>query len=177
MRNPDPSAAVKWTLRGINKPKQERPDYITNEDIDAAMADAEKTDRHSLPMSHGVYLVMNRINRFVYVGRSNNIRHRVGVHFSQLKNRVHSNLMLLNDYRAYGDQAFGAAVLTHVLDEWSKYAERAALNLLKLRDCYNVVHIDYVGRANFSQEALAKFSPEMMDSRERMRKALTLVKP
>ena len=154
MRNLDPNNCLPFLQKHVWGPKALRPDTITNEDLDSAMAEAETQDRSSLTAHRGLYLVMNRESRFVYVGRATNMKQRVGIHYSQLKSGSHTNRHWKEDFQRLGAGGFGVATITYTTKTWDWLAELAALELLKKRDCYNVQGIDYFGRANLTDEYL-----------------------
>lgn len=140
MRNLDPTAIVKFRHRDTFKEPESRPDYLTMADIEAAIAEAETATAAQLPKAPGLYLILNRENRRIYVGRSRTcIRRRVGVHFALLRSRKAFNAEWQNDFLAFGAQAFGVAPLTLVDDAWGFLAERRALELIASMASYNIV--------------------------------------
>lgn len=140
MRNLDPNAIVKFRHRDTYKPDKARPDYVTREDIEAAIGEADKRTRHELPSCQGLYLILNRITRRIYVGRSRTcIKRRVGRHFSLLKSGNVPNPCWLADYREHGVDSFGATALTLADPAWGHLAECHALKVIQAFDSYNIV--------------------------------------
>lgn len=140
MRNLDPAAIVKFKHKDTYKPHHLRPDHITQDDILAAIADAEQQARHSLPKCPGLYLILNRTTRRLYVGRSRTcIKSRVGTHFSLLKRDKVPNPRWRSDYLEHGADSFGVAVLTLADPAWGHLAECKALSLIHAFDNYNIV--------------------------------------
>lgn len=140
MRNLDPATIVKFRHRDTYKDRQERPDHLTMDDIEGAIADAETATDANLPKAPGLYLILNRENRRIYVGRSSKcIRQRAAVHFYLLRKGQAFNAEWLNDFHRFGAQAFGVAPLTLVDPAWGFLAERRALELIAPMDTYNLV--------------------------------------
>ena len=54
----------------------------------------------------GVYCICNIINNKKYIGSSKNIKHRIGDHFSQLRNNIHHNTHLQHAWNKYGKDCF-----------------------------------------------------------------------
>lgn len=59
----------------------------------------------------GVYIIKNLINNKVYVGGSVNIKARFIKHRTELKNRIHSNKYLTEDYHNYGFSNFEFTII------------------------------------------------------------------
>lgn len=58
-----------------------------------------------------VYRILNKRNKMVYIGSTNNAIAREREHFSQLANGVHSNSKLQSHYNIYGRSAFVFEIL------------------------------------------------------------------
>lgn len=54
----------------------------------------------------GIYLIRNKVNNHVYVGKSVNLVRRRKAHWSELRNNKHYNAKLQAAWRKYGEQSF-----------------------------------------------------------------------
>lgn len=66
------------------------------------------------PAAPGIYAIINRINRHVYVGSAKSLIHRKEHHFRDLKAGNHKNHHLQRAYDHYGSDAFCFVVLEAV---------------------------------------------------------------
>lgn len=165
MRVLDPAAAVEFRHADTYLPREQRPDYITAADIEQAAGEAVHTKHwRGIPETGGIYMLVNMRTGWVYAGRSTNMRARVRVHWTLLKHGKHSCLRLQADFDAHGPDAFGAVVLTHCKGHWGFLCELAVLRLLESRPSYNVQRIDFLGRANMSEERKAKVSADLLSA-------------
>lgn len=63
------------------------------------------------PATPGIYAIINRVNRHVYVGSTVNVAQRKQDHFKTLKAGTHSNAHLQHAYDRYGSDVFAFVVL------------------------------------------------------------------
>jgi group I intron endonuclease len=54
----------------------------------------------------GIYAIINNKNLNIYIGSSNNLKHRKNQHFSLLRNNNHFNKKLQNSWNKYGEENF-----------------------------------------------------------------------
>jgi hypothetical protein len=94
-----------------------------------------------------IYLIVNRVNRRLYVGQSKHVRKRLMEHISRLRLKQQSPTTLIKDWYEYGYQAFDFVV-------WEKCPE----DRLRLREKFWLGQFDndllynreYVRRLNAS---------------------------
>lgn len=66
-------------------------------------------------MARGIYKIINIVNNKFYVGSAVDFKRRKARHFSELRNKRHSNGRLQNAWNKYGEQAF-VFVVVEALD-------------------------------------------------------------
>lgn len=59
----------------------------------------------------GVYLIVNEVNKKVYIGSSKNINYRRSVHYRNLLNNSHHNIHLQRAFNKYGEDNFSFHVI------------------------------------------------------------------
>lgn len=59
----------------------------------------------------GIYYIKNVINNKIYIGSSNNISHRIGMHKSLLRRGKHHSVRLQNSFNKHGEKAFEFEIL------------------------------------------------------------------
>lgn len=111
---------------------------------------------HTVPPICGVYRVTDTLTGVVYVGASNNIRHRVSTHFSELarKSKKAPYRAFSATYAAAGTKAFTVDVLevcTHDV-----LFERELHWLLKLKPSGNTMHVAEAGMAFTEEERMKR---------------------
>lgn len=67
-------------------------------------------------MKVGVYLILNKVNRKVYVGSTVNMGKRLSSHRVALRKNEHNNTDLQNDYNVYGEDSFTMDGLEYCLE-------------------------------------------------------------
>jgi group I intron endonuclease len=59
----------------------------------------------------GIYAIINNTNLNIYIGSSNNLRHRKNQHLSLLRNNNHFNKKLQNSWNKYGEENFSFEII------------------------------------------------------------------
>lgn len=90
----------------------------------------------------GIYKISNTANGKVYYGSTKCFRKRASQHFSDLKNKRHTNILLQRAFDKYGEDAFIFEVVETVEKDKEKLLEREQHFLNQFFDdgknCYNV---------------------------------------
>lgn len=68
-------------------------------------------------MTRGIYKIINVVNNKFYVGSAVDLKRRKTRHFSELRNKKHSNPKLQNAWVKYGEQAFVFVVVEELPDD------------------------------------------------------------
>ena len=90
----------------------------------------------------GIYEIINRINRKIYYGSSNNIQCRFNQHKSLLKRQKHPNKHLQNAWNKYGENNFDFIIKEVVEKDKLQNVEQSYLNICKLTP-YKYYNIGY----------------------------------
>lgn len=111
-------------------------------------------------MTCGIYLIVNHVNKKLYIGSSTNTEKRFKEHQYQLANNIHINTKLQNSYNKHGEECFGYAVLEECLLDNLLEREQFWLDYTK---CYekgcNILPCAGSNRGfKFSEESKAKMS-------------------
>jgi group I intron endonuclease len=101
-----------------------------------------------MPSAAGVYRIVNTINGNCYVGSSRDIRKRIIVHLSALRNGSHHARHLMHAWKKYGVGAFVCEVLELVIDDPVLLAAREQFHIDKLRPRYNTLKLAYSPRGH-----------------------------
>jgi len=89
-------------------------------------------------MNSGIYLIINQINRQVYVGQSINVTRRWKRHKNELKTNKHHNEHLQRAWNSYGEEFFSFEILEICLIENLPIREQFWLDYYKkLGNTYN----------------------------------------
>lgn len=64
-----------------------------------------------------VYAIINNTNQKMYIGSTASLTQRLAVHRYELKNKIHGNKAMQEDYDARGWDDFSVTVLTHLDEE------------------------------------------------------------
>src|SRR5690349_11174701 len=73
-------------------------------------------DTRKPPTMPGVYMIVNCLNHYVYIGSTVNLRERHTDHFRLLRKGKHVNAHLQSASNLYGPDAFFFHVLEHITD-------------------------------------------------------------
>ncbi|MBO1264500.1 GIY-YIG nuclease family protein [Proteiniclasticum sp. SCR006] len=77
----------------------------------------------------GIYLIACLSDKKVYIGQSNDINKRIGIHYRELKKNTHHNILLQRAFNKYGKDSFYFATLEVVNGRKErKYAEIKWIN-------------------------------------------------
>lgn len=69
-----------------------------------------------MKISSGVYRIINNANNKVYIGSSINLNQRKSQHFYALRNNIHRNINLQNDYNKFEINDFVFEILEFTID-------------------------------------------------------------
>lgn len=86
-----------------------------------------------------VYKIYNKINDYIYIGETNNLKVRLNLHHSTLKGNKHASELLQTDFNEHGFSAFRVKILT----ENEHYRERLKVErrlIRELEPLYNTQH-------------------------------------
>lgn len=61
---------------------------------------------HTIPMTAGIYKIVNTVNNRIYIGSSMNLCSRKNRHFNELRKNKHINHYLQNDFNKCGEKNF-----------------------------------------------------------------------
>lgn len=75
-------------------------------DIDAVFRTPPVDGIDSLPKTHGIYGMLNRVTRMVNIGQAENIRRRCAMHRSQLRAGTAPNLRMRRDAQRHGADVY-----------------------------------------------------------------------
>ena len=75
-------------------------------DIDAVFRTPPVDGIDSLPTTHGIYGMLNRVTRMVNIGQAENIRRRCAMHRSQLRAGTAPNLRMRRDAQRHGADVY-----------------------------------------------------------------------
>lgn len=89
-----------------------------------------------------IYIIKNKINNKVYVGRTNNYIKRFSKHKILLENNKHHNQHLQNAWNKYGSQNFKFIIHTYADVAKLAYLEEKVLKSYKKNMTYNLISID-----------------------------------
>ena len=94
-------------------------------------------------MYPGIYQIVCKQNKKIYIGESDNCLYRIGGHFSALKNNTHHCLPLLQDFKKYGSQNFSAYIIKSG-DNYKNFLirkkeEKLLILKIPLNFCYNSI--------------------------------------
>lgn len=90
----------------------------------------------------GVYEILNSKNKKVYIGSSKDIERRIKDHKYKLKNGIHHNYKLQNDWNKYGEDVFSWSVLKECdLSDLFKYEKEYIDNKDSIKNGYNIAPI------------------------------------
>ena len=84
----------------------------------------------------GIYVIRNKRNGNVYVGKTNNFRKRRNQHFTLLRNKRHFNKHMQRAFHLYGENAFEFDPIEKIEDE-EKRIEREEYWIEIMRADYN----------------------------------------
>lgn len=117
----------------------------------------------TIPQSSGIYKITCTVNNKIYIGSTQNLRHRWDEHQSKLKRDKHNNQHLQNAWNKYGEQSFTFEVIEYVID--LPILERENYWLVKLKPYDRVIGFNIAVDATSpmkgrkaSQETCAKMS-------------------
>jgi group I intron endonuclease len=82
----------------------------------------------------GIYCIKNLTNRKIYVGKSINIKERIIIHFSMLRNVRHYNIFLQEDWIIFGESSFSYYILEECESENLDERERFYIKKLKSKN-------------------------------------------
>jgi len=100
-------------------------------DIDAVFCTPPVDGIDSLPKTHGIYGMLNRVTRMVNIGQAENIRRRCAMHRSQLRAGTAPNLRMRRDAERHGADVYSYFTLEELVTCPSMKIERD-LNRLEL---------------------------------------------
>lgn len=91
-------------------------------------------------MASGIYKIINKNNKRVYIGSSQNLKSRWKVHLYRLRHQTHHNQFLSNDFAKCGEQAFEFVVVEECEKEFLAIREQFWLNHYydDQNQCYNL---------------------------------------
>ncbi len=93
----------------------------------------------------GIYLILNKLNNFKYVGQSKNILERWTTHKRELRNNKHCNRHLQNSWNKHGEESFEFSVIETCKQEDLFIKEQYWVDTLQPQ--YNVVlDVDKFGK-------------------------------
>jgi hypothetical protein len=100
-------------------------------DIDAVFRTPPVDGIDSLPKTHGIYAMLNRVTRMVNIGQAENIRRRCAMHRSQLRAGTAPNLRMRRDALRHGADAF-LYITLELLEIGAQTNVKRELNKLEL---------------------------------------------
>lgn len=104
------------------------------------ISDACKSEYRDVP---GVYIITNKVNKKVYIGKASSLFNRLTAHRNKLNNNNHPNKYLQSDWNKYKEENFSFGIL-HVCDkELISKIEAEEINNHKsdIREFgYNILH-------------------------------------
>lgn len=108
------------------------------------LAEIDSGAASPMPPESGVYAIVNRATRRVYIGKSSNLKIRAQTHANQLRKGIHCNRSLQQDWREHGPEAFIFAPLKFTSDpaEMSAIENGYTAEVLALGRAYNTVIIN-----------------------------------
>ena len=108
---------------------------VSQDDLDSALQHLGAAK--DMPPASGVYVMVNVPTGRMYVGRSKNMRHRCGVHLSEMRSGI-KDIRMQRDFAEYGEDAMRFAVVVERCDELELvWCELQAMQHAYSRDCYN----------------------------------------
>jgi group I intron endonuclease len=111
----------------------------------------------------GIYKIVNKTNGIYYVGRSSNIRKRIGEHIRRLEHDRHYNVHLQNSWNKYGKHNFEFVVVEDVIGNESLVnTEQYFLDVARAETdkCYNQTFIS--NYTEMTDEVKQKISNSLM---------------
>ena len=89
-------------------------------------------------LKSGIYCIKNKTNEKVYIGQTNDLDKRKGLHYSYLKNNTHDNPHLQNAWNKYGENNFEFKILLYCEPfELTRY-EQFFVNVYTPEILYNI---------------------------------------
>lgn len=89
----------------------------------------------------GIYAIINNQNLKIYIGSSNNLKHRKNQHLSLLRKNKHFNKKLQNAWNKYGEECFTFEIIEKCKEKNLSHKERFWMNFYnsyKNQDGYNL---------------------------------------
>ena len=88
----------------------------------------------------GIYVIICKINKKMYIGSSMNLDKRIKRHKSDLKGNRHDNKYLQNDWNLFGEDCFEFKVVKNYDEIDRKSLEKIEYNYIEKNDnLYNVL--------------------------------------
>ena len=89
-------------------------------------------------------MIVNKLNKKIYIGSSENLKRRKNAHFNKLNSNKHKNIYLQRSYNKYGEENFNFEIIEECEDK-TKLLEREQF-LLDIyfdncKNCYNICPI------------------------------------
>lgn len=109
----------------------------------------------------GIYMIINYVNNYRYVGSSKNLSQRLWEHRANLRHNKHDNPHLQNAWNKYGEKSFNYVILEKCNEEERYEREQYYVNVLKPE--YNIC-VEVVNQPPTSETARRKQS----ETRKRM---------
>lgn len=95
-----------------------------------------------LPMSSGIYTIVNKATRRAYIGQAGNLSRRFEQHRQALRCNSHHNAELQADWNQLGEPSFSFRVFSVLPTEDLQQAEYDLISKSLGPDCYNVPWAD-----------------------------------
>lgn len=109
----------------------------------------------------GIYSILNKINRKIYIGSSIDIEKRIKEHKTELKGGYHKNKHLTDSYNKYGLESFEFEVLEECEEQFLHSQENFWCNMLNSYNRnygYNIEIVTPHGSRRIAEETKVKLS-------------------
>jgi predicted GIY-YIG superfamily endonuclease len=113
-------------------------------------------EKLNMTPNRGVYMLLNVVNLYAYIGSSTNLKKRVKSHFKALKNNKHSSKHLQEDFNKYGQDKFVFIVLDSETEDLLE-TEKAYLQLYPFK--YNIQYMEIARTAKVKIPKTSKIQP------------------
>jgi len=127
-----------------------------------------------LPETPGIYMIINVVDKKVYIGQSLNVKKRIKRHFYELSKEIHPNAHLQRSFNIYGKEKFIASLLENCLDKDLTEKESYYVNLVPKELLFNLKAVTPGGP--MSEETRKKMSDSAKKYKRQPCKQKTKVK-